>query len=306
MADKKETTESALEPEEIEAQEVQGEVSETSTDEQESSKSDTEAEEEKAESGEEEKPEKDGSKSDKEEEESIEERIDRLSDEKAEIKAKSMSDKSLKTYQQKAQADAKKIQELETELSNRQWQIATDSLFEEESELKDEEVAKRNKEAREAVRKQVQDFRAGRAVLERAKSLLGGMDIAEFLKENALSDDYVAKDLPEYVSFLNNVARDQMAERDVRLIFYGKEDKAKEDKIKEAVKKFAEVNDDKSYKIVLESIRLSHEHGTAKAGKTKYKPDGTKPEGTGIDWKNMTAEEKIERGLAEEAKKTGG
>lgn len=214
---------------------------------------------------------------DKESEETEEETFDA----KLSRMAKSMSDKSIKTYQQKDAEQTKRIQELEEQLDDRLWNLAIDDLFNEESDSEGEEIAQKRKEARQAVQKKYVEF-----------------------KRNEARINKLMLELDERESTLNDAERTQMAREKYWLALF-LEDKKKVEKLNKALEKdkakILKTEDEEDLEIIVESFRSN-----VKSGEKKYKPDESRQEGTGIDWTKLSAAEKVARGLEKEKKKTGG
>ena len=248
------------------AEEQETEVSEPSEAEQETSNKNTESEKE------EETPEpEEGPEETKKEEETFDHKVSRL--------AKSMADKSLKTYQQKAAEQAKQIETLTAQLNEKTWDKTIEGLFGEESESKGEDTAVKLKAGREELKKQVLEYQKNQAYVNRVKP-----------------------ELEKRESALNFVERDQKARDEVwKLLFPDDSDKVS--KVAALVKRFEKAQDMEDFEIIIESLKSELK---AKSGKKTFVPDSGNQGGGGSDLKNLSPLEKITRGLKKEIKTIGG
>ncbi len=240
---------------ELEAEETQ--VLDDSEEKQETSNT-TEEPEEKAEAPE---PESEDKQTDKEE--SFEDAVKRV----AESRAQSIADKSNKTYQKQTEEMRREIEALKTEVNEKKWDRAINSLFDEESETKGEEEAAKNKAAREAIKNQVLEFHKNEVKVNKTLSLIGDTNIEGFLKE------LEQPTLDKAVTFLDSAAKKMKVVNELRKVLFP-EDKAKVEKIEEYAKRFDKARDTEDFQIILEGIKAE-----LKGGKKKFVPDSGKQGG---------------------------
>jgi len=259
--------------------------SEDSAGDKDTSNTNADAEQEKPEDQDQEEP--DAGKEDKEQEESLDQKVNRL--------AKSIADKSMKTYQAKDAAQSRRIAELEAELTSRAFDRDTALYLKDETEELGEDEAAANKTARERVKAKVLEYQKNNATVTALLNRIGASNLEGV---NALLKELDVENLDKGIAVLNTAHRDQRAMLDVHALLFS-EDKAKIEKVKTLVKRFEKANDNEDYEMILEVIKAEIK-GTANR---QRKPDSGRNAGSGgLNFRNLSPEEKIARGLKEEMK----